>query len=115
MRDCPCPSASGASGNWSSASGEAAFAELVQKYPEMDAVFASNDQMALGALHYAHAHGVRVPDDLAVVGFDDIAEAAYFSPALTTVRQPLRELGILAVQTLLAQIEGAVRSRFRAI
>jgi DNA-binding LacI/PurR family transcriptional regulator len=75
----------------------------------MDAVFASNDQMALGALHYAHAQGVRVPEDLAVVGFDDIAEAAYFSPALTTVRQPLRELGILAVQTLLAQIEGAAQ------
>src|SRR5690349_15932569 len=97
------------SGNWSAASGEAAFAELVQKYPEMDAVFVSNDQMALGALHYADAHGVRVPADLAMAGFDDIAEAAYFSPALTTVRQPLRELGILAVQTLLAQIEGAAK------
>jgi LacI family transcriptional regulator len=96
-------------GNWSSASGEAAFAVLLQNYPEMDAVFAGNDQMALGALHYAHAQGVRVPEDLAVVGFDDIAEAAYFSPALTTVRQPLRELGILAVQTLLAQIEGAAQ------
>lgn len=96
-----------ASGNWSSASGEAAFAELLQKYPDMDAVFAGNDQMALGALHYAHVRGIRVPEDLAVAGFDDIAEAAYFSPALTTVRQPLRELGILAVQTLLAQIEGA--------
>ena len=94
------------SGNWSSASGEAALAELMRKYPEMDAVFASNDQMALGALHYANARGVRVPEDLAVAGFDDIAEAAYFSPALTTVRQPLRELGILAVRTLLAQIEG---------
>jgi DNA-binding LacI/PurR family transcriptional regulator len=93
-------------GNWSSASGEAAFAELIQKYPHMDAVFVSNDQMALGALHYAYTHRIRVPDDLAVVGFDDMAEAAYFSPALTTVRQPLRELGILAVQALLAQIEG---------
>jgi len=94
------------SGDWSSASGEAAFAELMQKFPEMDAVFASNDQMALGALHYANAHGLRVPEDLALAGFDDIAEAAYFSPALTTVRQPLRELGILAVQTLLSQIGG---------
>jgi LacI family transcriptional regulator len=93
-------------GNWSSASGEAAFTELLRKYPQMDAVFVSNDQMALGVLHYAYAHGIRVPDDLAVVGFDDMAEAAYFSPALTSVRQPLRELGILAVKTLLAQIEG---------
>jgi DNA-binding LacI/PurR family transcriptional regulator len=97
------------SGNWSSASGETAFAKLVQQYPEMDAVFISNDQMALGALHYANAHGVRVPEDLAVVGFDDIVEAAYFSPALTTVRQPLRDLGIRAVQILLGQIEGAAK------
>lgn len=93
-------------GNWSSASGEAAFAELVRRYPGMDAVFACSDQMALGALHHANAHGIRVPEDLAIAGFDDIAEAAYFSPALTTVRQPLRELGVLAVQTMLAQIEG---------
>lgn len=94
-------------GNWSSASGEAAFARLVQTYPRMDAVFASNDQMALGVLHYAYTHGLRVPDDLAVVGFDDLSEAAQFCPALTTVRQPLRELGILAVKTLLGQIEDA--------
>lgn len=93
-------------GNWSSASGEAACAELLQRYPEMDAVFASNDQMALGVLHYAATHGIRVPEDLAVVGFDDLPEAAYFTPALTTVRQPLRALGMLAVQTVLAQIEG---------
>lgn len=65
----------------------------------MDALFASNDQMALGALHYAHTQGIRVPDDLAVVGFDDLDEAALFSPALTTVRQPLRELGLLPVGT----------------
>jgi len=95
-----------AQGNWSSASGEAAFAELIQKYPKMDAVFASNDQMALGLLHYAHEHGLRVPEDLAVVGFDDLTEAPYFTPALTTVTHPLRELGILAVKTLLEQIEG---------
>lgn len=94
-------------GNWSSASGGAAFARLVQTYPEMDAVFASNDQMALGVLHYAYTRGIRVPEDLAVVGFDDLSEAAQFCPALTTVRQPLRELGLLAVKTLLGQLESA--------
>jgi LacI family transcriptional regulator len=93
-------------GNWSSASGESAFAELVQKFPEMDAVFVSNDQMALGVLHYAHAHGIRVPEDLAVIGFDDLAETAYYTPSLTTTTHPLRELGILAVKSVLAQIEG---------
>ena len=94
-------------GNWSSSSGEAAFAELIQKYPDMDAVFVSNDQMALGMLHYAHEHSIHVPDDVAVVGFDDLTESAYFTPTLTTMTHPLRELGILAVKTLLAQIEGA--------
>jgi LacI family transcriptional regulator len=93
-------------GNWSSSSGEAAFSELIQKYPEMDAVFASNDQMGLGLLHYAHEHGLRVPEDLAVIGFDDLTEAAYFTPSLTTITHPLRELGIMAVKALLAQIDG---------
>ncbi len=93
-------------GNWSSSSGESAFAELIQKFPQMDAVFVSNDQMALGVLHYTHAHGIRVPEDLAVVGFDNLAEAAYYIPSLTTVTQPLRELGNLAVKTLLQEIEG---------
>lgn len=93
-------------GNWSSASGESAFAELVQKYPQMNALFSSNDQMALGALHYCHTNGIRVPEDLAIVGFDDLTEAAYFTPALTTVTHPLREMGNLAVKTLLAQIDG---------
>lgn len=89
------------SGNWSSASGEKAFLELLESYPEMDAVFAANDQMALGLLHAAHQRGIRVPEQLAVVGFDDLAEAAFFSPALTTVRQDLRTLGTLAVRKVL--------------
>lgn len=95
-----------AMGNWSSASGESALAELLQKYPAMNAVFVSNDQMALGALHYCHANGIRVPEDLAIIGFDNLAESPYFTPSLTTITNPLRELGILAVKTLLAQIDG---------
>jgi LacI family transcriptional regulator len=102
-------------GNWSSASGEAAFASLAKGYPEMDALFASNDQMALGALHYASTHGIRIPEELAVIGFDDLDEAAQFSPALTTVRQPLRDLGILAVQRLLEQVEAGDPSPERRV
>lgn len=93
-------------GNWSSASGYAAFANLIQKYPKVDAIFASNDQMALGAIHYAHANGIQIPNDLAVIGFDNLAESAFFTPALTTINQPLRELGIVGVKTLLTLIEG---------
>ena len=95
-----------AQGNWSSSSGELAFAELYAKYPEMDAVFVSNDQMALGVLHYANSKKNRIPQDLAVIGFDDLTESAYYFPSLTTITHPLRELGILAVKTLLAQING---------
>lgn len=98
-------------GNWSSAGGEAAFAELCHKYPEMNAVFVSNDQMALGVLHYAATHGIRVPADLAVIGFDNLAESAYFSPALSTVTHPLRELGALAVKTLLKYIDAPTSNR----
>ncbi len=94
-------------GTWSSASGESAFAELYQKYPGMDAVYVSNDQMALGVLHYLNAHNIKIPQEMALIGFDNVVESAYYSPSLTTVTNPLRELGILTVKTLLAQIDGS--------
>jgi LacI family transcriptional regulator len=93
------------SGDWSSASGVHAFEAMLEADPRLDAVFAANDQMALGVLHVAHDRGISVPGDLAVVGFDGLAEAAEFSPSLTTVRQPLGELGAMAVDELIAIIE----------
>ncbi len=96
-----------AEGNWSSASGQSAFHKLLEAYPEMDAVFVANDQMALTVLHMACEKGIEVPDDLGVVGFDDIAESAYFWPALTTVNQNQHELGSQAVQELVQKIEAA--------
>lgn len=92
------------SGNWSSASGEAAFRELLAKAPDLDAVFVANDQMALGLLHVANERGIAVPEAVAVVGFDGLIEGAQFSPSLTTIGQPLRELGRLAVQELRSSI-----------
>jgi DNA-binding LacI/PurR family transcriptional regulator len=92
-------------GNWSSSSGESAYKILLDQYPEMDAVFAANDQMALAILNTAQQAGMRIPQDLAVIGFDDLAEAAYFNPPLTTVRQDLHQLGWLAVQKLLEKVE----------
>ena len=65
------------------------------------AVFVANDQMSLGLLHACHDAGVRVPDDLSVIGFDDIPEAAYFTPALTTVRQDFEALGHDVMATVL--------------
>lgn len=87
-------------GDWSPQSGEQAMHRLLQQCPTLDAVFVSNDQMALGALKAVNELGRQVPQDIAIVGFDDIPEASFFQPPLTTIRQPLHELGLLAVQKL---------------
>jgi LacI family transcriptional regulator len=92
-------------GDWTAASGEAAIRTLWEQFPEMEAVFASNDQMALGVLQTAHRSRRGVPGDLAVVGFDNIPESTYFWPALTTVDQPLIDLGGRAVEMLTLEIE----------
>lgn len=98
-------------GNWSSASGAAGFEDLLAQDPTLDAVFVGNDQMALGALSVAHAKGVAVPAAVAIVGFDGLDEGEHFTPSLTTVSQPLWELGQLAVTELLATIEGRADRR----
>lgn len=73
-----------------------------------DAVFAANDQMAADALIAIRERGLRVPEDIAVVGFDDVSFACYLSPPLTTVHQPAYELGIAAVHAVLNALQGAV-------
>jgi DNA-binding LacI/PurR family transcriptional regulator len=97
-------------GDWNAPSGDVGLHTLIDQNPDMDAVFSSNDQMALGALQAARRLGLNVPEDLGIVGFDDIPEAAYFYPPLTTVRQDTRKLGAMAVErinTLIqAQYEG---------
>ncbi len=97
-------------GNWSSSSAQPAITQLLSSYPEMDAVFVANDQMALTVLHMAYERGIRVPFDFAVVGFDDIAESAYFCPALSTINQNQHQLGCLAVQQLVHKVEAAYRN-----
>ena len=90
---------------WSSAGGEEAMRELLQREPEIDGVFASSDQIALGALRVIHDSGRRIPGDIAIVGFDNIPESEYFSPSLTTVRQGLGEVGRVAVKQVHQMIE----------
>lgn len=87
-------------GDWSAATGEKQMGQLLQYHPEIDGVFVCNDSMALGALKAARQFGRKIPNDLAVIGFDDIPEAAYFYPPLTTVRQNLDFLGSSAVVEL---------------
>ena len=94
-------------GSWSSPSGEAVFQQLLESYPEMDSVFVANDQMALAVLQVAHRLGMQIPQDLGVVGFDNLTESAYFWPPLTTLNQNQYELGRQAVLVLVKQIEAS--------
>jgi DNA-binding LacI/PurR family transcriptional regulator len=91
-------------GDWSSESGAAAMAALLDSVPDLDAVVAANDRMALGAMHVLRERGLRIPEDVAVTGFDDIEEAAWLAPPLTSVHQPLDEMGRLAVRTLWSEV-----------
>ena len=97
-----------AEGNWSSASGAQAMEKLLIQYPEMDAVFVGNDQMALGVMQVATQKGRRIPEDLGVVGFDDIPESAFFFPALTTIQQDQYRIGKAAVEQIIQIIESSL-------
>lgn len=92
-------------GDWGAASG---FERGTQLLLETDAtgVFVADDQMALGVLRSLHRRGVRVPDEVSVVGFGDIEDAAFYEPPLTTVREDVAELGRRAIDLLLGLIEG---------
>jgi LacI family transcriptional regulator, galactose operon repressor len=92
-------------GDFSEASGAAVARDLLASGPLPDAIACANDQMAIGVLAGLRRAGVRVPDDVAVTGFDDIYASRIISPALTTVSQPLRELGRRAARRLRARIE----------
>jgi LacI family transcriptional regulator len=96
-------------GDWTAAAGYDAGLRLADD-PDVTAVFVANDQMALGVLHAFHERGVRVPDDVSVVGFDDTPESAFFTPSLTTVRQDFGRLGEVAVE-LLDRLVGDVDAR----
>lgn len=92
-------------GDWSPESGRQA-ARAIAEDPDATSVFVSNDQMALGLLSGLAAEGKRVPQDVSVVGFDDIPEAGYFAPPLTTIRPDFSELGTTCLALLLGQLSG---------
>jgi LacI family transcriptional regulator len=98
-------------GTWSSASAASAIEKLFDQYQELDAVFAANDQMALGVLHAASERGCRIPEDLGVVGFDNIPESPYFCPPLTTVQQDQHNVGRAAVEEIVKIIEAGWEGR----
>jgi len=78
--------------------------QLLASRRRFTAIFAFNDLAAIGCMRAVHEHGLLVPEDISIVGFDDIDSAAYQNPPLTTVRQPLKEMGRMAAQTVLSRI-----------
>lgn len=93
-------------GDFEIAGGVTAAQRLFDLRDPPTAVFAFNDLLAVGVIQAARAHGLRVPEDLSVVGFDDLEFATIVTPALTTVRQPLAEMGRTAVSMLVRLLEG---------
>jgi len=105
MRSHRLPASEGllAEGDFTEAGGRAAMMQLLPERPT--AVFAASDSMAIGAIKAIRAASLRIPEDVAVVGFDDIPSALTIDPELTTVRQPIERIGQLAVETLIDLVE----------
>ncbi|MGD2205337.1 MAG: LacI family DNA-binding transcriptional regulator [Anaerolineae bacterium] len=97
-------------GDWSATSGYEATGQLLTASRPFSAIFAQNDQMAVGAIRALREAGRQVPDDVSVIGFDDIPLASYFDPPLTTVRQPMQETGERAARLLVETIQNPDRT-----
>ena len=92
-------------GDFSVKSGYLCMKELFQRHPDIDGVFASNDLMAIGLLKAAHEWGRKVPDELAIIGFDGIDMSQYTNPPISTIKQPSYEMGKMAMEELLRLIK----------
>ena len=93
-------------GHFTEEHGYTAAQNLLQRHPDLTAIFAGNDKMALGVINYLHAIGKHVPGDISVIGCDDIAYAAYLNPTLSTVHVPLYDAGTTACERLIERIRG---------
>ena len=102
-----------ARGDWQPGGGYVATATLLARHPDLTALYVQNDLMAVGALHAASDASRRVPDDLAVIGCDDIPTAAHTVPTLSTVRLHFAETGARAVQMLLEDVDSVAAGRSR--
>jgi LacI family transcriptional regulator len=80
--------------------------ELLSRTTDFTALYAYNDLSAIGAIRAIRERGLRVPEDISVIGFDDIHSAAFQNPSLTTIRQPLREMGMKAARILVERLKG---------
>lgn len=100
-----------AEGDWTTPGGYQATRRLLDRCPDLTAIVAHNDNMALGAIRALHERGLRVPADVSVIGYDDIPSAPYLDPPLTTVRQNLAQVGQVAVELLIEAGENPAVTR----
>lgn len=109
------PALIGESGLWHRSTGAETMRHLLDSGTEIDAVFGLNDALALGALHVLHARRITVPDEIAVIGFDNIDDSAYSSPTLSTVSPGREQIARTAVDLLVARIAGAPDRPFERV
>ncbi|MEO6434395.1 MAG: LacI family DNA-binding transcriptional regulator, partial [Tepidisphaeraceae bacterium] len=95
-----------ADGRFSEEGGDEAAERILRRRPDVTAIFAASDKMAIGALHCAQRRGMKVPGDLSIVGFDNLEHAAYLNPPLSTVHLPLLAVGAAACERLIERIAG---------
>ncbi|MEF1187605.1 substrate-binding domain-containing protein, partial [Vibrio sinaloensis] len=98
-------------GDFSAETGYKKTIELIESKTHFSAIFSANDQTAYGAIKALTDRGLRVPEDVSVIGFDDLPVSQYFTPALTTLRQPIEEIGTLCAKSMLNLLSG---ERFEA-
>lgn len=96
--------------DWSQEEGFEAAGKLLENHPDLTAIMAGNDRMAMGVLRYIQTQGLSVPEDISVMGVDDISQSAFTTPALTTIRHNLFQLGRLACERLLALFRKEITS-----
>jgi len=102
-------------GDWSATSGYEAVCQWLEDHVDFSAIFAQNDRMAVGAIRALREAGIRVPEDVSVIGCDDMPLASYFDPPLTTMRQDMLGIGRQAVRLLITAVEnpGSERQHLR--
>ncbi|MCA9837784.1 MAG: LacI family DNA-binding transcriptional regulator [Trueperaceae bacterium] len=91
-------------GQFTETSGQQAMQALLERNLNLDAIFVANDQMAVGAFHILRQAGIRIPEDISIIGFDDLLISRYLYPALSTIRQPLIAMGEAAAQVALREL-----------
>jgi DNA-binding LacI/PurR family transcriptional regulator len=94
-----------AEGDFTQAGGERAMEQLLVEYPDLDGIFVASDLMAQGALPVLRDYGRRIPDDVAIIGFDDSSAALASRPRLTTIRQPVEDMAAEMVRLLMDYLE----------